>query len=58
MNAYDDFLPLDIIRYKYDELRITNGKLKVKTHFQVINRYKSSAASSGIMVLTIVPVEQ
>ena len=58
INTYDDDLPGDFVRYKYDELKFIDGKLNIKTHFQVIKRQKSSAASSGIMVLTIVPVEQ
>ena len=55
--TYLDNYNCDVVKFIYDELRLSDNTIDIKTHFEIIERLGSSTKKFRLIVISIIPVE-
>ena len=48
----------DVVKFMYDELKLSDNTLDIKTHFETIEKLGSSTKQFRLIVVSIIPVNQ
>ena len=56
--TYLDNYNCDVVKFIYDDLRISKDTLEIKTHFEIIEELGSSTKKFRLIVISIIPVNQ
>ena len=55
--TYLDNYNCDVVKFIYDELRLYDDTIYIKTHFEIIERLGSSTKTFRLIVISIIPAE-
>lgn len=55
--TYLDNYNCDVVKFIYDELRLYDDTIDIKTHFEIIERLGSSTKTFRLIVISIIPAE-
>jgi len=56
--TYVDNYVCDDILFVYDELNVKEDSINIKTHFETIKQFTSSAVEKRLIVISVIPAEQ
>ena len=56
--TYLDNYNCDVVKFIYDELRLYDNTIDIKTHFETIERLGSSTKKFRLIVISVIPVNQ